>query len=491
MKAVLVALLLAACAHTPELAVRPVSVDGAQTETLTLRDRTQLFVVRWRPATEPRGVVVITHGLEDHALRYAAFATQLTAAGYAVYAYDLRGHAHSSGARVAPPAWLDYVGDLDEVLALVRSREAGRPLFVFGHSMGGAIATLAAMKHPPAGLILSAPALAVDAPPLLIAATRLAGVLTPRAKALDLPSRDFSSDPAVVKALDADAMVSHVPGPARTAAGLLDGMQRIWARTRELTFPLLALHGTRDALTSPEGSRALVAAAPSTDKTLRIYEGLWHDLLHEPRGAEVATDILAWLDAHTGGDPVTAPPLYRGTLRGEPRGWSQAVEIGAGIVTEPVAFAGSLSVQLARPRPLGWHGGLTAQWAGDYKAVSLRPLGVAVRLGGAVVGASGGGSLVTGGDFAVSFGAWAEIPLGPMHLGVLAERQRQIANTHDHGPLASDQLWTSVSLRYGRDRAYWPHTIAGVGPVLTGGALWLGDDQTWFATVGLQLYGAD
>ncbi len=483
------------CAATPDLAVRPLAAlpAGVTAEVITARDGTQLYARHWATAEAPKAVVVIMHGLKDHADHYQAFAARLTAAGYGVYAFDLRGHGRSAGPRVAPKHWLDYVDDLDAFLEQVTAKEPGKPVFLFGHSMGGAIATLSAIRHRAslAGLILSAPALQVDAPPLLLAATQMAGALTPGAKALDLANEDFSSDPSVGKAMSADPLISQGPGPARTAAGLIGAMELIWAHTDGLTLPILDLHGTRDALTAPSGSRALIAAAPSTDKTLRIYEGLYHDLLHEPKGKQVEDDILAWLGAHTGGDPVTPAMPYAGRLRGDPVGWTQAIELGAGI-GEGIVFAGTASVQLARPRPLGWHGGITAQWVGDYKAVGLRPLGVAVRLGPAVAGISVGGSAITGGHFAVSGAGWFEVPVGPAHFGGLVIRERGITNTNHHGPLDADLFWTSFSARFGSDRWYWPHTRAGVGPVISGAFLWVGDQpRAWSATLGLQLYGVD
>jgi hypothetical protein len=267
-------------------------------------------------------------------------------------------------------------------------------------------------------------------------------------------------------------------------------MRQIWNGIDQLTMPLLALHGTKDRLTAPSGSRALIRAAPSSDKTLRIYDGYFHDLLHEPNGNVVADDILAWIDAHTGGAAVTAPALYAGKLGGDPRGWTQAVELGAG-VAEGTRFAGSFALELARPRPIGWHGALTARIAGDYRSAALRPLGAAARIGGSVVGVSGGGAFVTGSHFAWSGGGWVEQPLGPLHAGALVEWSRRTSDTGMHGPLASDLLVTSLSLRLGADRAYWPHAQAGVGPVVSGGLAWVGAARGWLITVGLQLYGAD
>lgn len=494
-RALAVLAIASGCAATPNLPVRPDPAlpAGVTGEVIKARDGTELYTRHWATAAEPKAVVVIMHGLKDYAAHYDAFAARLTAAGYGVYAFDLRGHGRSAGKRVAPGKWLDYVDDLDRFIEQVAVKEPGKPVFLFGHSMGGAIATLTAIRHRAAlsGLILSAPALAVDAVPLLLAATQMAGALTPGAKALDLANEDFSSDPNAAKVMSADPLIEQSPGPARTAAGLINGMELIWAHTDGLTLPILALHGTRDALTAPAGSRALIHAAPSTDKTLKIYEGLFHDLMHEPKGQQVADDILAWLDAHTGGDPIKPTLEYRGRLRGDPVGWTQAIELGAGI-GEGIVFAGTASVQIARPRPLGWHGGITAQWVGDYKAVSLRPLGFAVRLGPAVAGLSVGGSVITGAHFAVSGAGWFEIPLGPAHFGGLVIRERGVTNTNMHGPLDADLFWTSFSARFGSDRWYFSHTRAGVGPVISGALQWVGDQpRAWSATIGLQLYGVD
>ncbi len=500
MKALALVVLAGACAATPNLAVRPDPAlpAGVTAEVITAPDGTQLYARHWasRGPDDAKGVVIIMHGLKDHAAHYQAFAEKLVAAGFGVYAFDLRGHGRSAGPRVDPGNWLAYVDDLDRFVDQVSRKEPGKRLFLFGHSMGGAIATLTAIRHRAAlsGLILSGPALAVDAPPLLLAATQMAGATTPGAKALDLPNDEFSSDPRVVKDMDKDPLISQGPGPARTAFGLIKAMQLIWAHTDGLTLPILALHGTRDSLTAPSGSRALIDAAPSTDKTLKIYDGFQHDLLHEPKHALVEGDILAWLDAHTGGDPVKPTPVFPGRLRGDPVGWAQALEFGMGVgdATGDLRFAGTASIQLARPRPLGWHGGLTAQKVGKYSALSLRPLGAAVRLGAAVLGLSVGGSVITGAKIGVSAAAWFELPLGPAHIGGLVIRERAVENTEIHGPLLADLFWTSVSLRFGSDRQYWPHARAGVGPVVQGALLWVGDQpRGWAVTAGLQLYGAD
>jgi alpha-beta hydrolase superfamily lysophospholipase len=484
---------VAACAHTPNLPLRPDPSPpaGSTTETITARDGTQLFARHWAATGDTRGVLVIMHGLKDHSTRYAALASRLASTGYSVYAFDLRGHGRSAGPRVNPSAWTDYVDDLDRFLSTVEQREPGKPVFLFGHSMGGAIAVRTAQLHQPtlAGLIVSAPALAIDAPPLLIAATRMTAVLNPRAPALKLPNRDFSSDPAGAAAMDKDELISQGAAPARTAAGLVDGMRAIWADVDRLTMPLLALHGTGDRLTAPAGSRALIEHAPAHDKSLRIYAGFFHDLTHEPGRAQVEADIHAWLDAHTGGAAVTAPPLYADDLAGDPRGWTQAIEFAGGISRgfdeQVTRFGGQLAVNLARPRPIGWHGALTARLANARYAIALKPVGVAVRFGGSVVGLSGGGALLTDAELGVAAGGWFEAPAGPLHVGIRADYEHAFfAGARNVGLLVG-------SLRLGGDRAYWPHARAGVGPIVSGGYECQGDTCGFMAMLGLQLYGAD
>lgn len=480
----------AACAHAPDLALRPdpAPPSGSTTEVFVARDGTQLLARTWPASGASRGVIVIVHGLKDHSARYAALATRLAGAGYAVYALDLRGHGRSAGPRVAPARWTDYVDDVDRFTTAVEQRAPGKPVYLFGHSMGGAIATRVAELHRPelAGLLLSGPALAIDAPPLLIAATRLTAVLAPNAPALDLDNRDFSSDPEAAAAIGRDELVSQPAAPARTAGGLVDGIASIWAHVDRLTMPLLAMHGTADRLTAPAGSRLLIERAPARDKTLRIYDGYFHDLLHEPgeRGRRVEADVVGWLDAHHGGMAVPPSELYRGPLGGDPAGWTQAVELAGGASRADdgaTHFAGRVAIDLARPRRVGWHGALTARLIDARWALAVRPLGIAVHGGGAALGVSFGAALTSGTVLAASGAAWFEHALGPLHLGLFGELARRSSTTELVG----------ATLRLGRDHRYWPHARAGVGPAVSLGADCAGRTCGSFVMLGLQLLGAN
>jgi alpha-beta hydrolase superfamily lysophospholipase len=261
--------------------------------------RTPLYTQWWRPF-ESRGSVLIVHGLKDHSARYGALAEQLVAEGFAVHAFDLRGHARSAGARAWVDSFDDHLRDLDAVVRHVLWREhgaGGGRMFLFGHGMGGAIAALWTLQRAPplAGLVLSGAALQCQPQPPEARATRLLAALAPRAGILQTDLRRASRDRGTVEDSLRDALVHQAPAPARTARELLDAMASIDEQSTHLTAPLLAMHGSADAIQSCEGSRRLVARARSVDKQLYLYDGLAHDLMHEPERARVMRDVAAWM----------------------------------------------------------------------------------------------------------------------------------------------------------------------------------------------------
>ncbi|HJZ86935.1 MAG TPA: lysophospholipase [Polyangia bacterium] len=308
MRALALALLAVGCAGYQYLLPRNQGGAGSATGleyrqgVFETADGLHLFEQSWRPTEHPvRAVLIITHGLKDHSSRYAQVAAQLTRQGFAVYGFDLRGHGNSEGYRVWVDSFDQYVDDLDRFVGLVKAREPGRPLFLFGHSMGGAIVTELALTRRPAvrGLVLSGPALKVtsDVGSFLVAITRFLGVVAPHLAVLDLPNSSFSRDPQVVADMTHDPLVFQGSGPARTAAQLLSAIRHIQHSMEELTLPVLLLHGRADKLTNPEGSQEMYRRAGSTDKTLKLYEGYYHDLLHEPERARVEGDLVQWLTA--------------------------------------------------------------------------------------------------------------------------------------------------------------------------------------------------
>jgi alpha-beta hydrolase superfamily lysophospholipase len=266
------------------------------------RDGLSLYEQFWLPAGEPRATVVVIHGVTEHGGRYAKFAQDLNCRGYAVHTIDLRGHGRSDGDRILIRRFDEHLDDVELLLGRVAERQAGKPLFLFGHSMGGAIvALLAATRQPQVqGLILSAPAVIVAGGvfPVLRRLAAVVSVVWPTLRLVHLGCGFLSRDPAVVEGFRNDPLVFHGGFPVRTAAEILRAAGRLQTAARNLTLPLLVLHGTGDRVTDPRGSRLLVARAGSTDKTLRLYPGLYHELLSEPEREQVLADLLAWLDGH-------------------------------------------------------------------------------------------------------------------------------------------------------------------------------------------------
>jgi alpha-beta hydrolase superfamily lysophospholipase len=304
-------LVLAAC-QGPQQAVRPPGVSTSVYSAIAGKDLSheestfegigglKLFSQSWRPVgEEPRAVLIVVHGLRDHSSRYGELAEHLVGQGFAVYAFDLRGHGRSEGVRVHIDSFDEYLSDLGLFLDRVRQQEPGRPVFLFGHSMGGAIVTLFTLEKKPAiqGVVLSAPALkpGTDVSKALIVTTKVIGGVLPNLKVLELDPKQFSRDPAVVKENETDPLIFQEGGPARTASRLLSALNQISERMEELSTPVLVMHGTADTVTDPEGSKALAQRASSQDKTLKLYDGLFHDLLHEPEKAQVLSDVTQWL----------------------------------------------------------------------------------------------------------------------------------------------------------------------------------------------------
>jgi alpha-beta hydrolase superfamily lysophospholipase len=228
-------------------------------------------------------------------------AQQLVQAGLAVHAADLRGHGKSDGERYHVDAFDDYVTDLTNLVALVRSREGAHvPLFLLGHSAGGVIGCLFALLQQKtlAGFICED--FAHQIPPPDVAQALLKGVahLAPHAHLLNLKNDDFSRDPAVVARMRADPLAINTPGTAQLLAELIRADERLRVAFPKITLPLLIMHGTGDHVAKVEGSKFFYETAGSKDKTLKLYEGHYHDLLNDLGKERVMGDVLGWLNAH-------------------------------------------------------------------------------------------------------------------------------------------------------------------------------------------------
>lgn len=270
--------------------------------TFVALDGDNLAVQDWPLASQQvlRGVVLLVHGLGEHAGRYDRLAVQLNDWGFAVRGYDQYGHGESGGPRGGLPTDSRLLDDLTDIVDSTRARMGPHtPLILLGHSMGGLVAArfVALGLRPVQALVLSSPALD---PGLNAVQKLLLAVLPKIAPNLrignGLDASLISHDPAVVAAYQADKLV-HDRVSARLARFIADGGPATLAQAASWSVPTLLLYAGADRLVNPAGSRAFAAAAPQTVLSSHCFEALYHEIFNELDAAPVFAELKKWLDA--------------------------------------------------------------------------------------------------------------------------------------------------------------------------------------------------
>jgi acylglycerol lipase len=253
----------------------------------------------WRPGGAPRAVMILVHGFNSHSGYFEWAAEQLVADGFAVYALDHRGRGKSEGERFYVEKFSDYLADVDKLVELAKSREPGLPVFMLGHSAGGVIASSYAVEHQAklAGLICESFAFRLPVPDVVLSILKFLGGFLPHKGLFKLKNADFSRDPAAVARMNADPLIANESQPGSTAVALIDASRKLNTALAQIKLPVLIIHGTLDKATSPAGSEYFYKVAASPDKTLKLYDGHFHDLLLDVGKEGVMADIIAWLNA--------------------------------------------------------------------------------------------------------------------------------------------------------------------------------------------------
>ncbi len=269
------------------------------TGTFSVDNGQKVFYRNWKAVDNPKAVAVIVHGFNSYSGYYHWVAEQFTLKGIETYAIDLRGRGNSDGERFYIADYNEIVEDIDHLVGMAKSAHGNLPVFILGHSAGGVLSALYMLAHQDKvnGFICESFAYRVPAPDFAIAVLKGLSHIAPHVHVLKLKNEDFSRDEAIVAAMNADPLIAHEVQPTKTVQQLALADERLKKEFPAIQLPVLILHGTADKATKPEGSQEFYDRTGATDKTLKFYEGHFHDLLNDLDKEIVMNDILDWVNS--------------------------------------------------------------------------------------------------------------------------------------------------------------------------------------------------
>ena len=262
-------------------------------------DKLKIHCEDWCPDSGVKAAICFVHGHGEHFGRYSHVVKAFNDAGYAVVGFDLRGHGKSGGQRGHSPSIDSFMSDIEMLLSETKKRYPNIPCFLHGHSLGGLLVINFMLRRKPelAGAVITAPGLRPLFPISkwkVSACSFLCKFFPAFPVSTGLESDYISSDPEVVDAYKKDILV-HSNISARSGFDILEMGEWALSQAAEMSLPILLTHGTGDRTTSVEATREFAASA-GEKCTLKLWEGLYHEIHNEPQKAEVLSFIIAWLD---------------------------------------------------------------------------------------------------------------------------------------------------------------------------------------------------
>lgn len=269
-------------------------------------DKERIFYRKFLPNSIKR-VLVYQHGFGEHSGRYQNLIEALQGTETAIYGQDLRGHGRSPGIRGHVEDFFWYCQDFGQLLEIALKETGLKKALALGHSMGGVVVLKYALfnnnQDKLAGLILSGTAFR----PVLNLEKQVkkffAEILSPFFGSLvldaNLDARLLSHDTEVVFRYQSDPLV-HGKISLKMGHTFFSSGEELLKRAAEIKIPLLVLHGGSDGLTDSKASEEFFKKASSQDKTLKIYEGLYHEIINEKEEdrQKVLNDIRLWVQNH-------------------------------------------------------------------------------------------------------------------------------------------------------------------------------------------------
>ena len=246
--------------------------------------------------------LILFHGYAEYTDRYRSFIDMLSKVGFNVFTIDHHGHGRSDGIRAYINDFNTLLSDASSWFDELKIAHPDYSWYVFGHSMGGGIALNFTLERQDEieALVLTGPLIKLpdNVPKILRLIGQALSIVAPKLPAVAVDFDLISRDPDVIRIYKEDPLIYTGNVRARTAIEMDKFSKRIQKRLSEIKIPLWIGHGSLDRITDPDGSRKLYELAASPDKTLKIYPGLFHEILNEPESQIVMHDISQWLSKH-------------------------------------------------------------------------------------------------------------------------------------------------------------------------------------------------
>lgn len=264
-----------------------------------------LYYRQWAAAngteqSQPKAVIMLVHGLGEHCQRYDKLAQYLNTNGYTVSAMDLPNHGRSEGQRGHVDSFSLFQDAALGLHARIKEAYPDIPIFLLGHSMGGLISARFLIDHQDKfkGALLSGAAIeSPQTPPAWqVGLMKFIAKLFPKVGMLELDGNLVSRDQKVVDAYIADPLINDKKLSAQLLVEFFKTMDEVKQGAKVINLPMLIMHGTADGLTAPSGSQWLHDSIASSDKTLTLYDGLFHEIFNEPEAHSIYAEVVGWLD---------------------------------------------------------------------------------------------------------------------------------------------------------------------------------------------------
>jgi alpha-beta hydrolase superfamily lysophospholipase len=261
-----------------------------------------IYYQGWLPEGNVQAILLIVHGVGEYCGRYTNVVNHFTPLGYAVYGLDHIGHGKSEGEREVIKRFDDFTEPLMSYIQILTARHPGKPVFIYGHSLGALITLFYLLDHQTdfKGAVISAPLVKIpeNISPMTITLCKVLSIIAPKAGLLGLDTSGLSHDQEVVKAYNNDPLVFHGKITASISAGMLRAMIRVNEEAGKILLPVFILQGSADRIVDPSGAQLLFDKIGSKDKTIKIYNGLFHEVHNEPERLTMFTDLEMWIKTH-------------------------------------------------------------------------------------------------------------------------------------------------------------------------------------------------